>query len=290
VANADNSGNYADLGANTLGELVVSGSGGHLLLPAASGSTFGTTSYGVVFADILDAASKHGYKIGFDSVGATKGYLRYNVDTHSAGSATWGHVFSGGPLNSITNWAFLGGGRFGVNQMTPRARVDFLDTTAAQLRLTYTDNSVYSDLTTDLNGDLTIHPTGTKVGIQAGANGQKVDIEELTELLTIANAAVSNTVIQIPLDAVVLAVSVRVTVVIPTAATFTVTGATSGTQFDVAGGVSTAANTTDVGTRNCTYKNGAAQAIAITPNVVPGGTTGRVRVTIHFYRITPATS
>jgi hypothetical protein len=126
--------------------------------------------------------------------------------------------------------------------------------------------------------------------LECGANGQNVQFTSVTELTTIAAAATTDTVIQIPLNAVVFAVSVRVTVVIPTAATFTVTGTTSGTQFDVAGGVSTAANTTDVGTRNCPFKNGAAQTIRITPNLVPGANTGRVRVTIHYYTVTAPTS
>lgn len=121
-------------------------------------------------------------------------------------------------------------------------------------------------------------------------NGQSFEEHALTELLTIAAAATSDTAIQIPLNAVVFGVSVRVTVVIPTAATFTVTGATSSTQFDVAGGVAVAANTTDVGTRNCPYKNGAAQAIRITPNLTPAANSGRVRVTVHYYTITPPTS
>lgn len=121
-------------------------------------------------------------------------------------------------------------------------------------------------------------------------NGQQINHGNVTELTTIAAAATTDTAIQIPTDAVVFGVSVRVTVVIPTAATFTVTGTTSGTQFDVAGGVNVAANTTDVGTRNCPYKNGAAQTIRITPNLTPAANTGRVRVTIHYYTITPATS
>lgn len=125
---------------------------------------------------------------------------------------------------------------------------------------------------------------------QDQANGQQLVWKSVTELTTIAAAATTDTAIQIPANAVVLAVTVRVTTVIPTAATFTVTGTTSGTQFDVAGGVSTAANTTDVGTRNCTYSNGAAQTIRITPNLNPAANTGRVRVTIHYYLPTPPTS
>ena len=105
------------------------------------------------------------------------------------------------------------------------------------------------------------------------ANGQEVKLRTVTELLTIAAAATSVTTMEIPLNAVVFAVSVRVTTVIPTAATFTVTGNTSGTQFDVAGGVSTVVNTTDVGTALCPYKNGAAQTIRITPNLTPADKT-----------------
>lgn len=128
------------------------------------------------------------------------------------------------------------------------------------------------------------------LGIGGYGSGQKISISTLSELLTVASSATTDTIIQIPLNAVVFAVSVRVTTIIPTAATFTVTGASSGTQFDVASGVLVAANTTDVGTRNCTFKNSAAQAIRITPNLTPVNNTGRVRVTIHYYEITPATA
>lgn len=139
--------------------------------------------------------------------------------------------------------------------------------------------------------DLTITRSAAgSIGFGGIGNGQKINVSQLTELTTIAAAATTDTAIQIPLDAVVFAVSVRVTVVIPTAATFTVTGTTSATQFDVAGGVAVAAGTTDVGTRNCPYKNGAAQTIRITPNINPANNSGRVRVTIHYYQITPATS
>ena len=121
------------------------------------------------------------------------------------------------------------------------------------------------------------------------ANGQQVNVKTLTELTTIAAAATTDTAIQIPVNAVVFAVQVRVTTVIPTAATFTVTGTTSGTTFNTAA-VNVAVNTTDVGTAACPYKNGAAQTIRITPNLTPADNTGRVRVTIHYYDITAATS
>ena len=128
------------------------------------------------------------------------------------------------------------------------------------------------------------------LGIKTATTAQAITFGTLTELTTIAAAATTDTAIEIPLDAVVFAVSARVTVLIPTAATFTVIGTTTSTQFDVAGGVLVAAGTTDKGTRNCPYKNGAAQTIRITPNLTPGTNTGRVRVSIHYYFVTPPTS
>lgn len=121
-------------------------------------------------------------------------------------------------------------------------------------------------------------------------NGQITTMAMLSELTTIAAAATTDTAIQIPANAVVLAVSVRVTVVIPTAATFTVTGTTSATAFQTGASVSTAATTTDAGTKSCPFLNTTAQTIRITPNAQPAANTGRVRTTIHYYTVTPPTS
>ncbi len=122
------------------------------------------------------------------------------------------------------------------------------------------------------------------------ANGQTLSHESVSELTTIAAAATTDTAIQIPAGAVVLGVSVRVTVVIPTAATFTVTSTTGGTGFNTGTNVSTAANTTDAGTKAGAFYQAAASTIRITPNATPGNNSGRVRVTIHYYKVTPATS
>lgn len=123
-----------------------------------------------------------------------------------------------------------------------------------------------------------------------GANGQSCRILQLTELTTIAAAATTDTAIQIPAGAIVLAVSVRVTVVIPTAATFTVTATTGGTQFNTGTNVSTAANTTDAGTKAGAFYQAAASLIRITPNAQPAANTGRVRVTIYYVLSTAPTS
>lgn len=49
--------------------------------------------------------------------------------------------------------------RLGINTITPRRRIDVLDTTNPQLRLTHTDNDKYTDLRTDGDGKLQISPT-----------------------------------------------------------------------------------------------------------------------------------
>ncbi len=121
------------------------------------------------------------------------------------------------------------------------------------------------------------------------ANGQNVAVESVTELTTIAAAATTDTAIQIPANAVVLGVSVRNTVAIPTAATYTVTGTSSGTVFNTVA-VPVAINTTDPGIKAGAFYNATAQTIRITPNLTPGTNVGRVRVTIHYYVVTPPTS
>jgi hypothetical protein len=122
-----------------------------------------------------------------------------------------------------------------------------------------------------------------------GASGDKIDILRLSEETTIAAAATTDTTIQIPANAILLAVQVRTTTVIPTAATYTVIGAGSATAFNTAA-VSTAAMSTDPGTKAGAYYNATAQAIRITPNATPADNTGRVRVTIRYILSTPPTS
>ena len=122
-----------------------------------------------------------------------------------------------------------------------------------------------------------------------GVNGQTVALKQLSELTTILAAATTDTAIEIPANSIVLGVSVRVTTVIPTAATFTVIGTTTSTAFQTSAGVAVAANTTDAGTKSCPYLNTAAQTIRFTPNLTPGAATGKVRVTINYIEVTAPT-
>jgi hypothetical protein len=128
------------------------------------------------------------------------------------------------------------------------------------------------------------------VSVEGVGNGQAFAVQTLTELTTIAAAATTDTAILMPAGALVLAVSVRVTVAIPTAATFTVGDSGSAARFNTGASVAVAANTTDQGTKAGAYYNAAALAVRLTPNLQPAANTGRVRVTIHYVAVTPPTS
>ncbi|MEW5987533.1 MAG: right-handed parallel beta-helix repeat-containing protein, partial [Chloroflexota bacterium] len=134
-----------------------------------------------------------------------------------------------------------------------------------------------------------------------GSGGQKWNVSQKSELTTIGTGSVTetwtDTGIKIPANAVVFGVSVRVVEAIPNPVppipgldpSFMVTGAADTSPvFSTVDDVPTAAGSTDVGTKNCPYKNGAAElAIRIKPNYNPPTAAGKVRVTIHYYEITP---
>lgn len=121
-----------------------------------------------------------------------------------------------------------------------------------------------------------------------GVHGQLLHGYLLEEEVTIAAAANTDSTIQMPAGAVVLGVAVRVTAAIPTAATFTVGDAGSAARFSTAA-VAVAAGSTDAGTKAGAYYNASAAAIRITPNAQPATATGKVRVTIFYYTVTPPT-
>lgn len=59
--------------------------------------------------------------------------------------------------------------RLGIGTATPRASVDILNASTAQLYLTFTDNSVYTSFTTDTSGFCTVSPTGNQFKIEKTA-------------------------------------------------------------------------------------------------------------------------
>lgn len=125
--------------------------------------------------------------------------------------------------------------------------------------------------------------------VYAGNGGFISNVKTVTESLTIAAAATTASVTNVPAGAILLAVSVRVTTVIPTAATFTVTTTTGGTALNTAA-VSTAATSTDPGTAAGASFRAAATTVTITPNLTPGAATGVVRLQFYYLQVTPPTS
>ena len=159
--------------------------------------------------------------------------------------------------------------------------------------------------------------------VYAGNGGFIANVQSVTESLIIAAAATTVSATTIPANAILLGVSVRVTTVIPTAATFTyatTVGATSipagaillgvsvrvttviptaatftyattvgGTALQTAA-VSSAANSTDPGTAAGASFRAAATTVTITPNVSPAAATGVVRLQYYYLQITPPTS
>jgi hypothetical protein len=116
-----------------------------------------------------------------------------------------------------------------------------------------------------------------------------------SELLTIAAAATTDTSGNLlPANSYIESVVVRVTTVIPTAATFTVGDATIPGRF--ATGVAVAAGTTAVGlihvdqTGTSGPRQTAAAKVRITPNLTPGAATGVVRITVFYRTYTAPTS
>lgn len=174
---------------------------------------------------------------------------------------------------------------------------------------TYSSGSIGERLRIDSGGQVSVLnkisiggavsiPSGTILDLRAGdltfsgANGQKYVQGYKTELTTIAAAATTATTITIPANAILKSVGMRVTVQPPGTATMVVTATTSGTVLQQGASMSTAINTTDVGTRawGTNYVGVAAQTITITPNAVPSDTTGRVRFDIYYDEPTAPTS
>jgi len=103
---------------------------------------------------------------------ASNGRSQYVLATETA-AEMWRCGMTG---EGLTDYAFYGGthnnlvleragnsyfnGNTGFNTTTPRKQIDSLSTSQAQLRLSYSDNSVYADFHVNSNGNLTVSPTG----------------------------------------------------------------------------------------------------------------------------------
>ena len=178
------------------------------------------------------------------------------------------------PEDSYINWdGPLGSGGFGIRS------------NSGQIEAKNADGD-WSEVNLFSRTGTTVSPAHAGDAIELNDdNSQALKICQLSELTTIKAAATTDTTIQIPAGSIVLGVSGVVQTVIPTAATFSVIGATSSTEFEAE--VSTTVSTTWVGMTNCPYLNTAAQKIRFTPNESPGAATGKVRVVVNYIQITP---
>jgi hypothetical protein len=119
------------------------------------------------------------------------------------------------------------------------------------------------------------------------------------ELMTIAAAATSDSALAslLPANSLILAVIGRVTVAIPTAATFLVGDATQTARF--ASAVPVAVNTTfvqnlhlnpTVASANLGWQQSADARIRITPDLTPATAVGRVALQVAYLTFTPPTA
>ena len=126
------------------------------------------------------------------------------------------------------------------------------------------------------------------ITVQAGNNGQSLTTSSTSELLTITASAATDTSVFIPAEAVVMAVSVRVISAIPSSTTFGVGVNGAATRYGLL--VSNAEGVTTAGTNDATRYYGNNTAIRVTPDAVPSSAAGKMRITIHYYSVTPPTS
>lgn len=260
---------FSKPGALSLPTLLLSGA------PIQTGGT-GTTTHPLFYLNSGTAPTTWSTTGTIEGINAPSGFTGNFVDYHLNGGVSVYKVDSTGALtsgaittgNNITGASFIltnGGNLFATGAGTTRL-----------------SNAGGTGLTS-----LALGPSPPAVIGAGPTHGQAFTILQGEELLTIAAAATTTTSMQVPANAVVFSISVRVTTIIPTAATFTVT--LNATTFNTVA-VPVAANTTDAGTKAGAFYNATAAGVVITPNLTPGAATGVVRVTVSYYLVTPPTS
>jgi hypothetical protein len=216
--------------------------------------------------------------------------LNYNLSGVSATNELVSRVFYLAATNTLT-----GGGAISNLRVANIIVATAASTTTAALAGLYIEAGTNNGTVTDGRAiHIASFPGTTKYGIydqsggawrQEGANTQSLDIRTLTELTTIAAAATTDTTIQLPAAALVLAVSSRVTTQPPGTTTTDIGISGSTTRYGT--GISTAGGTTNPGTLAGVLYNASAVSVRYTPNTSPSNNSGRIRTTIHYILITP---
>lgn len=82
----------------------------------------------------------------------------------------------GTPSGGVNSVVITKVGNVGINTTGPDRKLDVLDSSNPQLRLTHTDGSVYTDLKTTSSGYLYINPSGSNVGIGTTSPSTTLDV------------------------------------------------------------------------------------------------------------------
>jgi hypothetical protein len=259
---------------------TIPGAGEFSVVNNASGATAryqNLSSSGYSAFSFLTSASGFGGSIGYANSGVGAGPTASSIFINTSG-ASIPITFS---INEVEKARVTPNGGIALGATTDPGAGNFLVTGRVDLGGASATNGAIADST--VSG-------GWGIGLPSAANtnGQQVRIEQVTELTTIAAAATTDTTIQIPANAIVIGVDVRVTVAITCTSTFDYGVAGATTRYGTA--ISKAVNTTNAGTNDGTRYYGSAISIRFTPDTVPSDATGRVRTTIHYIAITPATS
>ncbi len=133
-----------------------------------------------------------------------------------------------------------------------------------------------------------------------GPNGSSLNILSFTELITILDAAFTDSTVDIPANAWIWVVSGIVVTAIPAAATFQVGSAPGAvdpavpdlfaTGVLIAGGTQFQSWKDAPGGGTLPYINGDARKVRITPDIVPAAATGQVRIVGWYAMVMPPTS
>jgi hypothetical protein len=93
-----------------------------------------------------------------------------------------------GTTNTLERIRVLDAGNVGINTTIPRKKLDILDSSSHQLRLTHTDNSVYTDFQTSSQGDLTITPSGGDLVVSGNISASNISSTSGANRIPIADS------------------------------------------------------------------------------------------------------
>ena len=108
-----------------------------------------------------------GYQAGDNlTTGSSNIFIGSDIDAQSATGSSQlsigNLIFGTGGFGTGTS---VGTGNIGIGTAGPDRRLDVLDASNPQMRLTYTDGTVYTDFRTNSGGDLVITPSGGDISI-----------------------------------------------------------------------------------------------------------------------------